>query len=171
MNFWKGKYNSSKTSTVHVECSCDHLAESFMSKFWKLFAGIPKNLKNWWACQKTYLSNFPSEHVQRSFDRPAVTRPAKVHRIFFAHSLKMIAMQLFGKNKFSFLSPFKKRKKSSSGHAKCSCGNPAKKFFVKFLKTFAGYRETIKNWWAYQKILLVRIFVWTCTMFFLTSLS
>ena len=117
--------------------------------------------------KKTYLSNLSSEHVQRNFHEPAVTMPSKVHRIFFTQSLKMIAMQLFRKKTIfpSFLLS-KNEKKSASGHAKCSCGNRAKKFLVKLLKTFAGLSVNDQKMISFLKNLFVKKFVWTCTMKF-----
>ena len=67
---WKKKFSFislfqeiKKTSSGHAECSCDHTAESFLTKFWKIFDGIPEIVKIWWGFQKNYLSKCSSEQV------------------------------------------------------------------------------------------------------------
>ena len=112
-------------------------SETFLLDFWKWGKkiGLPEN----------FFVISSSEHVQRIFDEPAVTMPAKVLKIFFAQSLKMIAMRIFKKKFFSFTSLLQKIKKTSSGHAECDCDHRARKFPSKIWKPFVRIPELMKK--------------------------
>ena len=84
-------------------------------------------------------------------------------RMFFVQSLKMIAMQLFRKKIFPHFLPSKIEKKSSSGHAECSCDNAAENFLSNF-KKFCSKSGNEEKMISFPKNLFVKLFVCTCTM-------
>ena len=101
-------------------CTCIKVVvtpcRNFLVKTLKNFCWISGNEEKLISLPKNLFVKSSSEHLQRFFDKPAVTMPAKVLKMFFAQSLKMIAMRNFQKEVFfpSFLS-FKKQKEFHLG--------------------------------------------------------
>ena len=125
-------------------------------------------MKNWWAFKKNlFVKSFIWTRTTK-FSWACRNHACKSTQDLFHSKFENDSNATFSKKKTIFPSFLlsKNEKKSASGHAKCSCGNRAKKFLVKLLKTFAGLSVNDQKMISFLKNLFVKKFVWTCTMKF-----
>ena len=95
--------------------------------------------------KKTYLQKCSSELVQRNYDKPALTMLAKDTDDLFRSKSEKDSNATFSKRKLSLFLPSKSEKKSSSGHAECSCDNLVKNFSSNSWKFLLEIRKRRKN--------------------------
>ena len=141
---------------------------NFLVKTLKTFCCNSRNYENLTSSPKNLLVKmfvWTCIRKLRSLDKPAVTMPPKLRKIFFSQSPKRIAMQFFSK-KVILLSVLPSKKNFHPDTQNPVATTLSRNFSSKLWKPFARIPEMMKKLCAFQKKISPQNVRLTCTMKF-----